>query len=890
VTARAVDTAGKTATSSDSVTIDNTPPDTTITSAPAASTTDPNARFEFAASEPASFECKLDAAEWWFCSSPQTYSTLPVGAHTFQVRAVDVVGQPDPTPATWTWTINAASAPANDNFENATQLTGESGSVAGTNIGATWQTGEPNHAYNSGGKSVWYRWQAPATGRVTFETSGDFRHGIAVYTGSMLTALTLVVYDDGYLRTWTRVGFDATAGVTFRIAIDGTYGTSGTFTLNWAPPDTTPPETTISAGPSGTVASRTATFAFDSSEAGSTFECALDAGSFDACDSPRTYWPVADGSHTFRVRARDRDGNVDPTPAARTWAVDATPPETTIDSGPAGTTTATSASFAFSSSEPGGSFECALDGGPFTACSSPRSYSSLALGSHTFEVRARDTVGNLDPTPAARSWTIGAPDTTPPETTITARPPLLTNATTASFSFSSSEPGSTYRCRLDAASFAACTSPRTYSNLSDGSHTFEVAAVDAAANVDPTPASASWTVDAASPETTIDSGPAGTTTVTSASFAFSSNEPGGTFECALDGGASATCSSPRSYTGLALGSHTFEVRARDAVGNLDPSPAVRAWTIQAADTTPPETSIDSGPPSSTDATDATFLLSANEAGSTFACRLDGVAWNACTSPQTYAALALGFHTFEVRATDPAGNADPTPASWTWNVTAAAPPPPPPPSGGAAVPDLVAGLRASTTAARVGQMLTLTAVVTNRSAAAARRVELTLSLSSNARLLVATGCTGQTTPVCELGDLAGGATATARFDIRLAAGGGLVLRVSAHAANGEANVGDNDATLHMPAGAPLTPAGRTHRGTAHGDVLHGTAGADRLYGLGGNDRLYGKAGDDRLDGGRGNDVLVGGPGRDVIVCGPGRDRVLADRHDQVARDCEVVRRR
>ncbi len=447
VTARAVDTAGKTATSSHNVTIDNEPPETTITSGPAASTTDPNAQFEFTASEPAYFECKLDAADWWFCSSPQTYSTLAIGTHSFQVRATDGVGQPDATPATWTWTVTAPTAPpVNDNFESATQLTGTSGSMTGTNIGATWQSGEPNHAYNSGGKSVWYRWQAPATGRVTFETSGDFSHGVAVYTGSTLTALTLVVYDNGYLRTWTRAAFDATAGVNYRIAVDGAYGTSGLFTLNWSPPDTAPPETAISAGPSGTVASRTASFTFDSSEAGSTFECALDAGVFDACVSPKTYWEVADGSHMFRVRASDRNGNTDPTPASVSWVVDATPPETNIDSGPAGMTSTTSASFVFSSSDAGASFACALDGAAFAACSSPKTYSGLALGSHTFEVRARDLVGNLDPTPAARSWSIEA-DTAAPETT-TLPPSPSRRASRAPPSAAASTTGASPRVRV----------------------------------------------------------------------------------------------------------------------------------------------------------------------------------------------------------------------------------------------------------------------------------------------------------------------------------------------------------------------------------------------------------------------------------------------------------
>jgi hypothetical protein len=87
------------------------------------------------------------------------------------------------------------------------------------------------------------------------------------------------------------------------------------------PPDTTPPQTTIDSGPSGNAKSREATFTFSSSEAGSSFECSLDSGAFSACSSPKTYTGLANGSHTFSVRAKDAAGNIDPTPASRTWKV-----------------------------------------------------------------------------------------------------------------------------------------------------------------------------------------------------------------------------------------------------------------------------------------------------------------------------------------------------------------------------------------------------------------------------------------------------------------------------------------------------------------------------------------------------------------------------------------
>ncbi len=93
--------------------------------------------------------------------------------------------------------------------------------------------------------------------------------------------------------------------------------------------------------------------------------------------------------------------------------------------------------------------------------------------------------------------------------------------------------------------------------------------------------------DTTAPDTLINSGPSGTVAVTEASFTFSANEAGSTFACRLDGASFAACSSPKSYSGLVDGAHTFEVRATDAAGNTDASPASRTWTISSATTGDP---------------------------------------------------------------------------------------------------------------------------------------------------------------------------------------------------------------------------------------------------------------------------------------------------------------
>jgi hypothetical protein len=177
------------------------------------------------------------------------------------------------------------------------------------------------------------------------------------------------------------------------------------------------------------------------------------------------------------------------------FSSDTTPPETTVDSGPSGLTNDPTPTFTFSSSEAGSSFECRFDSDPFGACSGPghthTPASALADGFHTFEVRATDPATNTDQTAASQSFTV---DTAPPETTIIGGPSVSTNDPTPTFTFSSSEAGSSFKCKLDSGSYAACTSPNTTSHLTDGSHTFHVLAKDPAGNPDPTPASASFTV------------------------------------------------------------------------------------------------------------------------------------------------------------------------------------------------------------------------------------------------------------------------------------------------------------------------------------------------------------------------------------------------------------
>jgi hypothetical protein len=116
-------------------------------------------------------------------------------------------------------------APPNNNFANATLLTGTAISVTGYNTLATKETGEPNHADNTGGHSVWWRWTAPASGTVSLNTRNSFYDTtLAVYTGNTVNALTPIASDDdivdGVVQA-SELTFTAIAGTTYRIALDG---------------------------------------------------------------------------------------------------------------------------------------------------------------------------------------------------------------------------------------------------------------------------------------------------------------------------------------------------------------------------------------------------------------------------------------------------------------------------------------------------------------------------------------------------------------------------------------------------------------------------------------------------------------------------------------------
>ena len=264
------------------------------------------------------------------------------------------------------------------------------------------------------------------------------------------------------------------------------------------------------------------------------------------------------------------------------------------------------------------------------------------------------------------------------DTEILTAPPVVTAAHTATFTFHDPlAPSSTaFECSLDGAAWIRCDGGAiSFSGLTDGAHTFLVRSIGPDGTADPTPAFYAWQVDSSQPDTFFITAPANPSQSTTASFIFGATvtEISG-YRCALDPANTpptaadfAPCDPAEQYEDLDEGPHSLWVYVISASGVADPTPAVHHWVI---DLSAPETEITDGPETITNDTDATFTYRSpgNPAITTYLCRLDGGPWVDCNGGQaTFEDLDDGEHTFEVVAIDETGTADPTPATWHWEV-------------------------------------------------------------------------------------------------------------------------------------------------------------------------------------------------------------------------------
>lgn len=453
---------------------------------------------------------------------------------------------------------------------------------------------------------------------------------------------------------------------TFTVSATNSAGLSDAVppTLSWVV-DTQPPTVTITnASQLPALTNQTAiTLQFTSSEA-STFTCQLDGGSAAECSSPYSASGLSEGSHKVTITALDSVGNASAFPASFQWAVDVTPPTTTINQvTPAqAINNSSTMSFLFSANETA-TFDCSVDQGAYSVCTSPMVLDNLAEGSHWFNVRATDVAGNQGQV-VSYSW---KNDVTPPVVTIVASTPAEgpSNSHSVAVDFASSEPA-TVTCSLDGAVPAACTTPFTAAIADAGAHSLVITPTDIAGNVG-TGTTLNWEMDFTKPILslgTILPSPAANKNSSTVSLEILANKSV-TMSATLNGTDLGVIASPLVLSNLSEGSYTVIISAFDSVGN----PADNLTYSFNVDLTAPTISLSSEITGLTNLDRNALTFSADEAA-TFACNIDEAGFGTCLSPMSLSGLADGVHTVIVRATDSAGNvsAEQT-ATWTVDTTA-----------------------------------------------------------------------------------------------------------------------------------------------------------------------------------------------------------------------------
>lgn len=484
----------------------------------------------------------------------------------------------------------------------------------------------------------------------------------------------------------------------------GAGANAGEFEISFHPAPISNATINIGSKPANPTNQTSANFTYTTSvPSGLTHECRLDAGAWTVCPpgNPVNYPTLADGSHTFKVRAV-AGGNDVTAPGSQntyTWVVDTVIPVFTVNGAPAGLTNNRNANISFSANKTLSPAQttCTLDGVPTNPCSSPRTLNGLSDGSHTWTVSGTDSAGNSGS--ASRSWTV---DGTKPVVDITSTPPDPSSTASVEFEFTASDnmtPNPVTQCRvLDirntpvvVQNWTNCSSPDAQIR-GTGKWRYELRATDDAGNVSDVD-SYEWVANTAEPvivpETYIGPGgplssnTGGSTDAEDADFEFEALTydvngdpiPGTTFtyECWLDGQALGACTAPMTLqdmtggTPLSEGLHTFEVLPTK-VALPTGVPGFRTAYQWYVDTSNPTAAFDTTPPAHHNSATAEFGLDIDGTGSngTARCKLDNGNWADCNSDTIHTVVVSdGNHTLRLKAVDQAGNESPV-VTHSWN--------------------------------------------------------------------------------------------------------------------------------------------------------------------------------------------------------------------------------
>ena len=397
------------------------------------------------------------------------------------------------------------------------------------------------------------------------------------------------------------------------------------------------------------------------------------------------------------------------------------PPAPAITGSPANPTTTSSATFTFTDSQAGVTFKCSKDGALFTTCASGINYSGLPQGNHTFRVEALS--GSNTSNVTSFSWAI-----IPPTPTIVTHPATLTGATTASFTYSDTQSGVTFKCALDGSNFNPCSSSGTnYNSLGGGSHTFRVE-VQVGSNPPSLPATFGWTIDLTAPTITLTFPTNGSAynatgwtngcTPSTAGICGSAADPSGVasvgvalrqqssgkywngstfssntivFNTAVLGTPNGTSTTWKYAKTLpADGQYTVSVRATDGFGNTTANNNLTTATFTIDTIAPPAPALTTKPSNPSKVKNPEFEFTNTDTQATFTCKLDSGTPTPCAGDSDhdgdgdsgdggarnsgptfgemqYNNLTAGNHCFSVYATDTAGNSGPT-TTYCWTIS------------------------------------------------------------------------------------------------------------------------------------------------------------------------------------------------------------------------------
>jgi hypothetical protein len=219
-------------------------------------------------------------------------------------------------------------------------------------------------------------------------------------------------------------------------------------------------------------------------------------------------------------------------------------------------------------------------------------------------------------------------DVTPPAVRVTAAPPAHSARADAALAFNATKSGSTLRCRRDDRAWEACDRSAFYFGLAEGQHTVSILATDRYGIAADGPATVGWSVDLTAPETLLLAARPAPGGAAGASFV---SEAAAGFECRVDGAPWSACASPLSAPAGA----TVAVRARDAAGNVDATPAT-------ARLAPP------GGATPYAGASASFVVAGQRAPGTLECRLNSGGWARCPESLTFTDLPYGANALSVR--------------------------------------------------------------------------------------------------------------------------------------------------------------------------------------------------------------------------------------------------